>query len=108
MDLRLSGKTAVVTGAGRGIGLATVRALTAEGMRVVAASRTAPPEPAETGAINVAVDLADPGGPARLIGPRSPSWAASTSWSTTSAVVTAAPWAVSWRSTTPAGRRSWS
>ncbi|URM97288.1 SDR family oxidoreductase [Actinomadura madurae] len=67
MDLRLSGKTAVVTGAGRGIGLATVRALTAEGMRVVAASRTAPPEPAETGAINVAVDLADPGGPARLI-----------------------------------------
>ncbi|WP_372505892.1 SDR family NAD(P)-dependent oxidoreductase [Actinomadura madurae] len=45
MDLRLSGKTAVVTGAGRGIGLATVRALTAEGMRVVAASRTAPPEP---------------------------------------------------------------
>lgn len=51
----------------QGIGLATVRALTAEGMRVVAASRTAPPEPAETGAINVAVDLADPGGPARLI-----------------------------------------
>ena len=37
--LRLSGKTAVVTGASRGIGLAVTRALIGEGVRVVAAAR---------------------------------------------------------------------
>ncbi len=35
MDLHLSGRTAVVTGASRGIGLATVRLLAAEGVRVL-------------------------------------------------------------------------
>lgn len=40
MDLRLEGKTAVVTGASKGIGLATVRALEAEGVTVFAAART--------------------------------------------------------------------
>jgi NAD(P)-dependent dehydrogenase (short-subunit alcohol dehydrogenase family) len=39
MDLGLTGKVAVVTGAGRGIGLATTKALLAEGAHVVAASR---------------------------------------------------------------------
>lgn len=58
MDLLLDSKTAVVTGAGRGIGLATVKALTAEGMRVVGAARTITPELKETGAITVSADLA--------------------------------------------------
>ncbi|MFD9889005.1 SDR family NAD(P)-dependent oxidoreductase [Amycolatopsis sp. NPDC059027] len=44
MDLRLAGKTAVVTGGSKGIGLAIVRTLAAEGVRVVAAARTVTPE----------------------------------------------------------------
>ncbi|MFD2474030.1 SDR family oxidoreductase [Amycolatopsis silviterrae] len=67
MDLQLTGKTAVVTGASRGIGLATVSALIGEGMRVVAAARTITPELKETGAVPVAVDLSAPDGPGRLI-----------------------------------------
>ncbi|MEV0791941.1 SDR family oxidoreductase [Kribbella sp. NPDC050459] len=39
MDLQLSGKTAVVTGASKGIGLACVEALTREGATVVGISR---------------------------------------------------------------------
>jgi 3-oxoacyl-[acyl-carrier protein] reductase len=41
MDLGLSGRTAVVTGASRGIGAAAVRMLEEEGARVLAVSRTA-------------------------------------------------------------------
>ena len=40
MDLDLNGRIAVVTGAGRGIGLATTKALVDEGAIVVAGSRT--------------------------------------------------------------------
>ena len=40
MDLQLSGKTAVVTGGSKGIGLAIVRTLLAEGMKVVTGSRS--------------------------------------------------------------------
>ena len=40
MDLHLDGKTAIVTGASRGLGRATAEALLAEGARVVAAART--------------------------------------------------------------------
>ena len=36
MDLNLAGKVAVVTGAGKGIGMATTRALADEGAHVVA------------------------------------------------------------------------
>ncbi|GHA17010.1 oxidoreductase [Streptomyces echinoruber] len=57
MDLNLTAKTAVVTGASRGIGLATVRTLTAEGVRVVGAARTITPELKETGAHTVSADL---------------------------------------------------
>lgn len=41
MDLELQDKVAIVTGASRGLGLAMVEAYVAEGMRVVAAARTA-------------------------------------------------------------------
>ena len=40
MDLNLAGKVAVVTGAGKGIGMATTRALAGEGAQVVAGSLT--------------------------------------------------------------------
>lgn len=39
MDLRMEGLKAVVTGASRGIGLATARRLSEEGARVVCVSR---------------------------------------------------------------------
>ena len=40
MDLELTDKIAVVTGASKGIGLAVTRALVAEGARVVAGARS--------------------------------------------------------------------
>jgi NAD(P)-dependent dehydrogenase (short-subunit alcohol dehydrogenase family) len=67
MHLDLASKTAVVTGAGRGIGLATVRALTAEGVRVVGAARTLTPELKETGAHAVSADLSTADGVATLM-----------------------------------------
>ncbi|WP_433761572.1 SDR family oxidoreductase [Nocardia sp. CA-135398] len=68
MDLQLSAKTAVVTGASKGIGLEIVRALTAEGVRVVAAARTITPElrKLDGRATAVPVDLASPDGAAVL------------------------------------------
>jgi nucleoside-diphosphate-sugar epimerase len=42
MKLELSGKNVVVTGGSKGIGLAVVRTLLDEGMRVVSASRNLP------------------------------------------------------------------
>ncbi|WP_371482034.1 SDR family NAD(P)-dependent oxidoreductase [Kitasatospora sp. NBC_00315] len=71
MELGLSGKTAVVTGAGRGIGLAVVRALADEGVRVVAGARqvSAPLTAlaADGRVVPVEVDLAETDGPQRLI-----------------------------------------
>ncbi|MBX6386691.1 MAG: SDR family oxidoreductase [Microbispora sp.] len=67
MDMGLKGRTALVTGASRGIGLATVAALAAEGVRVVAAARNITAELKETGAIAVPVDLSTPDGPAHLV-----------------------------------------
>jgi NAD(P)-dependent dehydrogenase (short-subunit alcohol dehydrogenase family) len=67
VDLQLKDKAAIVTGASRGIGLATVQRLVEEGVRVVAAARTAPEELQRTGAHVVTVDLGDPDGPERLV-----------------------------------------
>ncbi|GID13465.1 SDR family oxidoreductase [Actinocatenispora rupis] len=67
MDLGLTGKTALVTGASRGIGLAVAAALRAEGMRVVGAARTASPELAATGAVPLVADLSTVDGPAELV-----------------------------------------
>ncbi|MCG5212051.1 SDR family NAD(P)-dependent oxidoreductase [Streptosporangium soli] len=70
MDLQLSGRVAVVTGASKGIGLAVVRTLLAEGARVVAASRKGSPELdalAGPNLVHVPVDLTDPEAPAQVV-----------------------------------------
>jgi NAD(P)-dependent dehydrogenase (short-subunit alcohol dehydrogenase family) len=67
MDLGLSGKTAIVTGASRGIGLAITRALIGEGVRVVAAARDGADEMRELGAVPVIADLSSPDGPATVV-----------------------------------------
>ena len=70
MDLQLSGRVAVVTGASKGIGLAVTRTLLEEGARVVAASRGSSAElDALAGAdlIHVPVDLMDPEAPGEVV-----------------------------------------
>ncbi|MFD7923186.1 SDR family oxidoreductase [Streptomyces sp. NPDC059740] len=72
MDLGLNERVYVVTGATRGLGLATARALLADGARVVVSGRTedavsrAAAELGE-GAVGVAADNADADAPQRLI-----------------------------------------
>ncbi len=71
MDLHLTGKAAVVTGASKGIGLAIARAFAEEGVRVVAAARE------RTDALTeladryqtrfISVDLTTPEGPKRMM-----------------------------------------
>jgi NAD(P)-dependent dehydrogenase (short-subunit alcohol dehydrogenase family) len=68
VDLELNGKVAVVTGASKGIGLAVVRSLVAEGARVVAGARTVESLEGIDGVDPVAVDLVEPAGSERLVG----------------------------------------
>ena len=72
MNIDLTGQTAVVTGAGRGIGLAVTSALSASGARVIAGSLHSSSEldklAADGSVLAHQVDLAGPGGPAELVG----------------------------------------
>ena len=67
MDLKLAGKIAVVTGASKGIGLAIVQALVAEGALVVAGARSTQSLVGLPGVTPVAVDLSTSTGPAQLV-----------------------------------------
>lgn len=67
MDLHLDGKTAVVTGASRGIGLAVASALAREGVRVVGAARTITPELQAVSVAAVPADLSTPEGARRVV-----------------------------------------
>ncbi|HEY4157952.1 MAG TPA: SDR family oxidoreductase [Polyangiaceae bacterium] len=67
MDLDLEKKVVVVTGASKGIGLAVARAFAAEGARVVAGARNTGSLAGLSGITAVALDLAEPDGPAKLV-----------------------------------------
>jgi NAD(P)-dependent dehydrogenase (short-subunit alcohol dehydrogenase family) len=67
MDLKLSGKIAVVTGASKGIGLAVTRALVAEGALVVAGARSTKSLANLPSVTPVDIDLSAPDGPAKLV-----------------------------------------
>ena len=70
MDLQLSGLVALVTGASKGIGLATTRTLLQEGARVVAVSRStsaALDDLACSELVHAPADLMDPTAPARVV-----------------------------------------
>jgi len=71
MDIDLAGRTAVVTGGSKGIGLAVVRQLAASGARVITGAKSPTPDIEALARDNqvtfVEVDLADPSGPAQLI-----------------------------------------
>ena len=67
MDLQLKDKVAVVTGASKGIGLAVVKGLAAEGAHVVAGARGIESLGGMERVTAVALDLATPDGPARLM-----------------------------------------
>lgn len=67
MDLALNGKTALVTGASRGIGLATARTLTEAGAHVIGIARTITPDLADIAPLSVAADLSTADGARRAV-----------------------------------------
>ena len=72
MDLRLSGKVAIVTGASRGIGRAIAQTLAAEGMNVTLAARSGDQladlaASLPTASVVQALDLRDPQAPAAAV-----------------------------------------
>jgi NAD(P)-dependent dehydrogenase (short-subunit alcohol dehydrogenase family) len=67
MDLQLTGKVAVVTGANKGIGLAITKTLIAEGARVIAGSLSTENLDGLERVTPVAVDLLAEDGPALLV-----------------------------------------
>lgn len=66
MNLGLDGHVAIVTGASRGIGLATALLLAAEGARVIGVGRTPAERPA-AGVTHVLADILDDSTPALLV-----------------------------------------
>jgi NAD(P)-dependent dehydrogenase (short-subunit alcohol dehydrogenase family) len=68
VNLELTGKVAVVTGASKGIGLAVTKRLAQEGAQVVAGARTLGELEQLDGVTPVAVDLGAPDGPGELVG----------------------------------------
>jgi 3-oxoacyl-[acyl-carrier protein] reductase len=67
MDLQISGKTALVLGASRGLGAAIAKGLAAEGVKVFAAARNIDKIAPSTNITPIAVDLADQAAVANLI-----------------------------------------
>jgi NAD(P)-dependent dehydrogenase (short-subunit alcohol dehydrogenase family) len=71
MDINLTDKTAIVTGASRGIGLATSQALAAAGAHIIAGARHNSPElqalEAAGSATFITADLSTPQGPRSLV-----------------------------------------
>jgi NAD(P)-dependent dehydrogenase (short-subunit alcohol dehydrogenase family) len=72
MDLELSGKVAIVTGASRGIGRAIAETLSGEGMHLALVARSGDQLEAlasslRTPALVLAVDLREPGVPAQIV-----------------------------------------
>ena len=67
MDLMLHGKVAVVTGAGKGIGLAVVEQLVEEGAHVVAGSRNGSTLQGLERVTAVELDLSAPDAPGQLV-----------------------------------------
>jgi NAD(P)-dependent dehydrogenase (short-subunit alcohol dehydrogenase family) len=94
MDLKLTGKVALITGSSRGIGLATAKAFAAEGCRLMLSARSAEQlAEAEAGlrtnGAEIAAHVAAVSNPDEQQGwfkPPSRPMAASTPWSTTWAV----------------------